>query len=518
MSNLLDQAIVDAKALKEVAMRNAEATILDKFSNQIKEAVEQILEADEDFPGEEGDEGIEGLEAGALGAGEEEGGEGEEQGSELSMPLASAEGVEMCACPDETFKVDIDLQNLEADLDSMKEPGESLEAAEMIGAEEEEEAGFGDLGALLPENLEFDQNLLEDLLDENSEDYSLEEDLLDELAQMVEVEGPAELEEVGGSTSPPYRSMDAQYGSDPEPPGMGSKIGPAYPGLTSGAGAHIRNKPPATPSIFGGGGVSDQGPPAAKRDNKRKGSKKELDEDSSFFDPATERAEGVEAAAQTSAAPYVAATESIDINEDDLNEIVEALTVDIDPLKTERSGWLETPQSVFHLAEEELLAMLEDSERREQHDAMTGALKKLQESHNKLKSDVEKLNADKKELVGVANRLKNKLTESNLANAKLLYTNKVLIGDSLNERQKNKIVEALSNSENIEEAKVIYETLQSATGSTIKNKKPESLSEALNKATSTVILSHRQREREDKTIQDDSSVSRWKILAGLNKK
>jgi len=164
------------------------------------------------------------------------------------------------------------------------------------------------------------------------------------------------------------------------------------------------------------------------------------------------------------------------------------------------------------------LAMLEDSERREQHDAMTGALKKLQESHNKLKSDVEKLNADKKELVGVANRLKNKLTESNLANAKLLYTNKVLIGDSLNERQKNKIVEALSNSENIEEAKVIYETLQSATGSTIKNKKPESLSEALNKATSTVILSHRQREREDKTIQDDSSVSRWKILAGLNKK
>ena len=31
MSNLLDQAIVDAEALKEVAMRNAEAAILDKF-------------------------------------------------------------------------------------------------------------------------------------------------------------------------------------------------------------------------------------------------------------------------------------------------------------------------------------------------------------------------------------------------------------------------------------------------------------------------------------------------------
>ena len=44
MSNLLDQAIIDAEALKEVAKKNAEATILEKFSDQIKEAVEQILD------------------------------------------------------------------------------------------------------------------------------------------------------------------------------------------------------------------------------------------------------------------------------------------------------------------------------------------------------------------------------------------------------------------------------------------------------------------------------------------
>ncbi len=70
MSNLLDQAIIDAEALKEVAMKNAEVTILEKFSDQIKEAVEQILDEEPE------DEGLEGLEADEMGAAAEAGAEG----------------------------------------------------------------------------------------------------------------------------------------------------------------------------------------------------------------------------------------------------------------------------------------------------------------------------------------------------------------------------------------------------------------------------------------------------------
>jgi len=209
--------------------------------------------------------------------------------------------------------------------------------------------------------------------------------------------------------------------------------------------------------------------------------------------------------------------ESLEINEAELNEIVEeALTVDINP-QTEKSGWGPPPSAIYELAEEKLLAMLQDSERREQHEEMQKALKALQESNDKLSSDLAKVKSDKKQLMKVVGKAKNQLQESNLTNAKLLYTNKVLMSDSMNERQKNKIAEALSNSESVEEAKVIYETLQSATGSTIDNKKPESLSEAMNKTTSTLILSHRKRDRE-KTTQDDASLTRWKVLAGLNKK
>ena len=47
MSNMLEQAIADAAALREQAIKNAEQSVLDKYSRQIKEAVDQMLEMDD---------------------------------------------------------------------------------------------------------------------------------------------------------------------------------------------------------------------------------------------------------------------------------------------------------------------------------------------------------------------------------------------------------------------------------------------------------------------------------------
>ena len=44
MSTLLEQAIVDAEALKEAAIKNAEATIIEKYSSEVKAAVESLIE------------------------------------------------------------------------------------------------------------------------------------------------------------------------------------------------------------------------------------------------------------------------------------------------------------------------------------------------------------------------------------------------------------------------------------------------------------------------------------------
>jgi hypothetical protein len=82
----------------------------------------------------------------------------------------------------------------------------------------------------------------------------------------------------------------------------------------------------------------------------------------------------------------------------------------------------------------------------------------------------------------------------------------------LNERQKNNIAEALFNAESVEEAKTIFETLQNTVGSTSK-KQPKSLSEAVNKTSSTILLAAKTKGRE--TENNDTSSDRWRTLAGI---
>ena len=211
--------------------------------------------------------------------------------------------------------------------------------------------------------------------------------------------------------------------------------------------------------------------------------------------------------------------EDVDIDEDLLNALVEKLTVDTKPVK---SGWAGTPESVMELAEEELLAAAQDTEYKEKRDAMRKAMESLQESYDGLKQENENLNAQLADVNAKSGTLKQavlvlkeKLDDLNVSNAKLLYTNRVLTNDSLNERQKNHIVESLSKSDSVEEAKTIYETLQNAVSGNRNDKKQlNSLSEAVNKTSSTIILSARERQEPQR---NNSSLDRWKILAGIDK-
>ena len=110
----------------------------------------------------------------------------------------------------------------------------------------------------------------------------------------------------------------------------------------------------------------------------------------------------------------------------------------------------------------------------------------------------------------VIEQLKQKLDESNLSNAKLLYQNRILNSISLNERQKDKIVEAISNATTVEEAKIIFETLQSAVGiKSKKTRKQESLNEVVTRSSSAFIP------RKEVKPNTDAFSDRMKRLAGL---
>ena len=98
-----------------------------------------------------------------------------------------------------------------------------------------------------------------------------------------------------------------------------------------------------------------------------------------------------------------------------------------------------------------------------------------------------------------------------LSNAKLLYSNRVLNDASLNERQKNKIVEAINKARSVEEAKTLHETLKTTVGST-KSNGPQSLSESVQlKSNLSSMLNNKRHE----TKQEDVFTDRMRRLAGL---
>ena len=138
--------------------------------------------------------------------------------------------------------------------------------------------------------------------------------------------------------------------------------------------------------------------------------------------------------------------------------------------------------------------------------------KSLLREQKKLGNKVQLLENKLSKYGTVINKLKNKLNESNLLNAKLLYQNRVLDSISLNERQKDKIVEAIQNTNSVEEAKIIFETLQSTVGS-VKSKSrkaPESLNEVVTRSSSAFIP-----RKEEKRKDNSPFAERMKILAGL---
>ena len=47
MSSLLKEAIVDAQALRETALKSAESAIVDKYSNEVRATLEKLIEQDE---------------------------------------------------------------------------------------------------------------------------------------------------------------------------------------------------------------------------------------------------------------------------------------------------------------------------------------------------------------------------------------------------------------------------------------------------------------------------------------
>jgi hypothetical protein len=192
--------------------------------------------------------------------------------------------------------------------------------------------------------------------------------------------------------------------------------------------------------------------------------------------------------------------EEVELDEAELKELVEELIVDMAGTK---SGYLNRPLAEINFEEELELARRSSTKYQEE-------LETLRAAHDKISIQKESLVKKNNLLTETIYALKEKLEELNLSNAKLLYSNQALNSASLNERQKSKIVDSVQKADSVEEAKVIYETLQGAVGTSHK-RAPKSLSEAVSRRPSTIIPKRRrERSRQEEIVRD-----RFKALAGI---
>jgi|15BtaG_2_1085339.scaffolds.fasta_scaffold00080_7 DNA-binding transcriptional regulator YhcF (GntR family) len=447
MSALLEQAIIDATALKEAALKSAENSILEKYAPEVRNAVASLLEQDEaldDFD----------MEAGT------------EEGSEHDLSLGAEEGEKLCPCPDDDEVVNVDFEYLQTLMDEVPE-GDPVD----LGSEVAEEGGDED-------ELELTEALLE---------------AIEEAARCDDRRRGTTINEYGYRKRPDYdeECVERAYNDA----GMTWEQAEKF--------CQKRGRDGRRPSFDEIPSTFDEIDPTLDEEV--------LEEEGS--DCVKEyRAGGLTEKEYLEclkrARRYNEQTE-VELTEENIDAILEELVVDIRP---EKSGWAGTPATVSnHYAELEL-ARLASTEAQEEIKIMKQALGNIKKDYAQMNESLKKAHSKNKKLVKTLSSMKGKLEEVHLSNARLFYTNRVLSSSSLNERQKLKIAEAISDSRSVNEAKIVYETLQNAVGPSSTKKGPKSLSEAINRNSPLMAR------RESSSSADTSAVQRMQRLAGISKK
>ena len=193
------------------------------------------------------------------------------------------------------------------------------------------------------------------------------------------------------------------------------------------------------------------------------------------------------------------------LSEDAEEEVLEEeLVVDMGHVK---DGTFQTNAGELAYQRDMELASTESTKYKEENEALEKKLADMKES-------IESYKTKNKELYSAVKQMNKKLEESMLSNAKLIYSNRILGDASLNERQKDKIVEAIAQAKTKDEAKALCETLKATVGST-KNDGPKSLSESVNRKSNLSNILQRSK-RNINENQEHSFSERMRKLAGLS--
>ncbi len=405
MSNLLERAIVDAKALRNAALKNAEQLVVEKYSLEVKEAMSRLLEQEEE---------------------------------------------------------NLDEQDLGAETDPMTDlfgdaaPAADAEQSENTGLEDDA-ISADDLEAQLPDAFMADDDeviqIKLDSLDDELEDeegvFGGDDELEDdEIA--IDIEDDEEID--------PEMDVDLEPDLD-----MGGDIGIDVAGDSPISASALEEI------------IADALQDVLSEDEEDINEEGELDE------------------------------------EIDLDELMERVRVDGQPQK---SGWAGTPESIMQEYESMLLAREQDSEVKEKNTELRKNVAALKQENKTLSSAALKLQEQNKEYKTAFTTLQEKLETMNVSNAKLLYINQALENASLNERQRRKLVEAISKAETVQEAKIVFDTMSDTVTTTSDVKKDATLNEMVSRKSSLLVAARKEQPKQDA----NPMFNRMQKLAGIKTK
>jgi len=142
---------------------------------------------------------------------------------------------------------------------------------------------------------------------------------------------------------------------------------------------------------------------------------------------------------------------------------------------------------------------------------MADALVAINEENDKLKSELS-------EHIKTVKYLKGVLSETNLLNAKLLYTNKLFKGRSLSESQKMKVIDTFDLTKSIREVKLAYSVLAESfsSGVSVANKKTNATAQSITEGLASKAVKSTKPDLIVETKVNDMA-QRFQKLAGIVK-
>ena len=194
-------------------------------------------------------------------------------------------------------------------------------------------------------------------------------------------------------------------------------------------------------------------------------------------------------------------SEGEEVNLDELLAELEMEEQNVDPMAAAPAPVAPAPGQVPSPSEGEVT-----------YEEMAEALVAINEENEALKNQLS-------EHVNTVKYLKGVLAETNLLNAKLLYTNKLFKGKALTEDQKLKIINTFDLTKNIREVKLAYTVLAESfnTGGSVVKKKTNATVSTITEGLASKPVSST---KPDSTIvepQADVMTSRFQKLAGIKK-